>query len=84
MSTPTGSTAGKAQSGVPSLQINNQPLGIPRPDYVKPVAVETGEPMIEITCSNCGELTSRTYPTEINGEMVTTAPNEIYTCSCPS
>jgi len=50
----------------------------------RPLKIETGQPVIEVTCSICGQLTSRTYPTEINGVAVSSAPNEKYPCSCPS
>ena len=61
----------------------NAPLDAPKHTN-RPPAVNTGQPIIEITCSSCGELTSRTYPIEINGEPVPSAPNEKYPCSCPS
>lgn len=82
MSIPTGSTLPSVQSGVPTLGISNRidaPVHENRPPIVK-----TGHPVIEITCSKCGELTARTYPIEVNGEMVQTAPDEKYPCSCPS
>ena len=82
MSNPTGSTFAGAQSGVPGLQIDHRidaPIHENRPPIIK-----TGQPVIEITCSKCGQLTARTYPIEVNGEMVETAPDEKYPCSCPS
>lgn len=82
MSALDGSTVGKAESGTPMLAVNHRidaPVHENRPSIVK-----TGQPVIEITCSKCGELTARTYPIEVNGEMVATAPDEKYSCSCPT
>ena len=76
MTSPSGSGTSQLQSGTPAFQINNV--------VERPAQVETGQPVIEIRCSICGELTSRTYPTEINGTAVPSAPNEKYPCSCPS
>ena len=76
MTSPSGSPTQQIQSGTPSIMINNV--------VERPSKIETGQPVIEITCSICGELTSRTYPVEINGVAVPSAPNEKYPCSCPS
>lgn len=82
MSTPDGSTMGSVQSGTPMMAINHRTDAPVHED--RPPVVKTGQPVIEITCSKCGELTARTYPIEVNGEMVPTAPDEKYPCSCPT
>ena len=82
MTSPSGSGTSQVQSGTPSFQINNVAEAPIHED--RPLKVETGQPVIEITCSICGQLTSRTYPIEVNGVAVSSAPNEKYPCSCPS
>ena len=84
---PVGSSLPSIKSGAPMFGIDNQPE-IKQTDVTpihanRPPKVETGHPVIEITCNVCGELVSRGYPIEVNGEQVPTAPDEKYTCSCP-
>ena len=88
MSTPEGVSTGKVGTGAPGFGIVNQPVinhTVEFPTHInRPPAIPTGQPVIEITCSVCGELTARTYPIEANGEKIPTAPDERYSCSCPS
>ena len=88
MSTPEGASTGKIATGAPSIGIVNEPVVShvvgPQVHENRPSAVDTGQPVIEVTCSVCGELVSRGYPTEANGEKIPTAPDEQYPCSCSS
>lgn len=88
MTAPEGKSTGKVSTGAPAFGIVNQPVV----NHVvgsqvhknRPPAINTGQPVIEITCSVCGELVSRGYPIEANGEKIPTAPDERYSCSCSS
>jgi len=79
---------GKVGAGAPAFGIANHPTinhTVEFPTHEnRPSAVNTGQPVIEVTCSVCGELVSRGYPVEANGEKITTAPDEQYPCSCSS
>ena len=84
---PVGSGLPSIKSGAPMIGINNQPIikHVHEAPIHKdrPPMVQTGHPVIEITCNVCGELTARTYPVEAQGEQIKTAPDEKYSCSCP-
>lgn len=84
---PEGSSLPAIKSGAPMFGIDNQPeikhVTTAPVHENRPPAVNTGHPVIEITCNDCGELTARTYPVEANGEQIPTAPDEKYFCSCP-
>ena len=88
MTAPEGASTGKMATGAPSIGIVNEPVVNhvvgPRTHVNRPKAINTGQPVIEITCSVCGELVTRTYPIEANGEKIPTAPDERYPCSCSS
>ena len=88
MSSPKGVSTGRVGAGAPAFGIANHPVINHTVEFPvhenRPPAINTGQPVIEITCSTCGELVSRSYPIEANGEKVTTAPDEKYSCSCPS
>ncbi len=88
MTAPEGASTGKIGTGAPSCGIVNEPVVNhvvgPQGHENRPSAVDTGQPVIEITCSVCGELVSRGYQVEAHGEKITTAPDEQYPCSCSS
>ena len=86
---PTGSTLPGIKSGAPSIGIVNEPPEIKHVTTApihkdRPLAINTGQPVLEVTCNDCGELVSRCYPVEAQGEQIPTAPDEKYSCSCPS
>ena len=88
MSTPEGASTGKVGAGAPAFGIANHPVINHTVEFPvhknRPPAINTGQPVIEITCSVCGDLVTRTYPIEANGEKIPTASDERYSCSCSS